>query len=77
MVVFDGEDGVVDDVFEVLVVAFGEELHGFGGAVGGVEEAFALGVFANFLDDFVVVLFHELPLVFFIYGGDGGICKAG
>ena len=45
------EDCAVDHVLDVLLVALGEEEHGLGVAGGGVEEAFAVGVFAHALEE--------------------------
>ena len=48
VVVFDGEDGIVDDLLQILSIALGQELHGLGGAVGGVDQPLAGGVLSDF-----------------------------
>ena len=47
-------EGIVNDVFEFLVITFGEELHGLGGTLRGVEQAFAIRVFTDTAQDFFV-----------------------
>ena len=45
------EDGAIDNLTQVLLVALCEEQEGFGVAVRSVEQALAVGVLANALED--------------------------
>ena len=56
LVVVRGKQCAVDDLFQVLLVAMTQVLHGLGGALGRIEQAFALGVFAQALEDLAVVV---------------------
>ncbi|MNG23366.1 hypothetical protein D3C84_1079620 [compost metagenome] len=56
--VVGAEQRAVGDFFQGLLVAAAEVLHGLGGALGGVEQAFAGRVFADLAEDCRVVLFQ-------------------
>jgi len=56
LVVVGGEQCTVDDFFEVLLIAMTQVLHGLGGALGGVDQAFAFRVFAQVLEDLAVMV---------------------
>ena len=45
------EDGVVDNVLDVLLVALGEEHEGLGVALGGGQEALPVRVLSDALED--------------------------
>ena len=49
------EHGVVHQLVEVLLVTPGQELHGLGGAHGGIPQTFAVAVFTEAFDNGPVV----------------------
>ena len=56
--VVGAEQRAVGDFFEGLLIALAQVLHGFGGALGRVEQAFAGYVFAKLAKDLGVLLFQ-------------------
>lgn len=70
------EEGIVDEVIDIDLVALCEEEHGLGVAGGGVEEALAVRVLADALEegaDGAAHLFHALGGLFwcFLLAGAG------
>jgi hypothetical protein len=55
-IVVGGEQRAVDDLFQVLFIAVTQVLHGLGRALGGVEQAFAVGVFTEADEDLAVMV---------------------
>lgn len=59
VIVFNSENGVVDDVFKFFAIALGQEVHGFGRTFRGVEQAFAFRIFTDFRKNFFIEVVHE------------------
>ena len=65
------EDGIVDDGVDVLAVAGGEEIPGAGDALGRLKQALALGVFAQFHQEFA----DEFGDAFMIHGSGAPLMR--
>lgn len=63
------EDGIVDNVLDILLVAAGQEEHGLGIASRGVEDAGAVGVFADAFEDGADGALHLLETNGSLLGG--------
>ena len=50
-----GKQGTVDQGVQALLIAMTQVLHGFGCALGGVEQTFAVRVFTDIDEDFAVM----------------------
>ena len=59
LVVVGGEQRAVDDLVQRLLVAVAEVLHGLGGALGRIQQAFAFGIFTEADEDFAVMLWQR------------------